>query len=66
MFFHNCFAEYASNLLERLFLDYGANPGALRTSLPERYQDIPDPLAARFRHPTPEQARATYTTRYVV
>lgn len=52
--------------MERLFVDYGADPGALRTSLPERYQDIPDPLAARFRHPTPEQARATYTTRYVV
>ncbi|XP_070177851.1 uncharacterized protein [Littorina saxatilis] len=55
---------YVSRLLEHLFENLTEDPGALEASLPEKFRDKPDFLAASHHHPSREEAAATYSTRY--
>ena len=50
--------------MQELFEKYVADQAAIGNSLPERFQNKPDPLATAYDHPTKEEAMETYNARY--
>ena len=47
-----------------LFEKYEEDPTALRDSLPDDFLDRPDALAAAYLHPSAEDAKATYMSKF--
>ena len=54
-----CLTGYVDSLMWKLFHDHAEDATALSKSLPRRYQERPQHLAAQMYHPTPEEAAAS-------